>query len=259
MIKLPRTLHIEGSRVQPGQVDLDAIKFTKLKDKLLVVEEKVDGTGVSIYFQNDGLKIAHRGTEVAPSDPEFRPLWDWARHYIDDLYWILGDRYVMFGEWMFHKHHIFYDRLPHFFLESDVYDKQTDFWLSTQAREEILRDKEFIKHVPILDRGRFHKLSGLTGLITRSKYQSEHRPAMLWKFCEMHDLELDKVMHHADKSGLAEGLYIKHEDDEKVIGRYKYVRYEFVDDIVNCGVHWKIQKPVNNLLVSGWVYTPSLW
>lgn len=258
MLKLPRTLHIEGSRLKPGQVDPDAVEFAKLRGEFLVVEEKVDGTGCSIYFDSGGLQIAHRGHIVSGSDSEFNSLFHWAHPRMDDLYYTLEERYVVFGEWMKLKHHIFYDQLPHFFLESDVYDQQTETWLSTKAREKLFHEKEFIHHVPVLDRGKFQKLSELTSLIKRSRYQTEHWPAMLWKYCETRDKELTKVLHHTDKSGLMEGLYIKHEDEEKVLGRYKYVRYEFVNDIINPGVHWKDVASVDNLLRGGWEYTPVL-
>jgi RNA ligase len=257
MLKLPRTLHIEGSRVLPGQVDPDSIKFAKLKDQFLVVEEKVDGSSVSIHF-DESLKIMHRGTEIHDTGGEFGSLWQWSTRYLDDLYYTLEERYVMFGEWMKLKHHIFYDRLPHFFLESDVYDKQTETWLSTAARQKLFHEKRFIYHVPVLDRGKFQKLEDLTNQIQRSCYQSEHWTSLLWKYCETRNQDLSKVLHHTDKSGLMEGLYLKHENEEKVLGRYKYVRYDFVDGIINPGVHWKDVASVDNLLRGGWEHSPVL-
>lgn len=260
MIKLPRTLHIEGSRLKPGQIDPEAVKFSKLRGEFLVVEEKVDGSGVSLCYDG-GLKLYHRGTEITfgSRGREFLSLYHWAIHHIDDLYWLLKERYVMFGEWMKCKHHIFYDRLPHFFLESDVYDRQNDLWLSTKARQELFKDVDFIRHVPVLKQGEFKKLGDLTKLITRSAYQSEHWASLLWKTSEIMEFNLEHTLHHTDKSGLMEGLYIKHEDEQRVLGRYKYVRYEFVDGIVNPGVHWKDLEPIDNLLVDGWSYTPHLY
>ena len=43
MIKYPRTQHIEGSRLQKGDEDLDGVRFRDLKGQHLVVEEKIDG------------------------------------------------------------------------------------------------------------------------------------------------------------------------------------------------------------------------
>ncbi len=257
MLKLPRTLHIEGSRLLPGQVDPEAVEFAKLKGEFLVVEEKVDGSSVSIHYDK-GLKIMHRGAEIHRLGGEFGQLYHWGLRHVDDIYYTLEERYVMFGEWMKLKHHIFYDQLTHLFLESDVYDQQTGLWLSTKAREALFKDKEFIHHVPILDRGKFFKLEDLTNQIQRSRHQSEHWASMLWQYCESRNINLDKVLHHTDKSGLMEGLYIKHEDDDKVLGRYKYIRQAFVDGIINPGVHWKDVKPVENLIRGGWEYTTVL-
>lgn len=242
----------------PGQVDPDAVQFAKLRGEFLVVEEKVDGSGASIH--HDGvMKLQHRGTEIHGLGGEFGALYQWMIHYLDDLYWVLEDRYVMFGEWMKRKHHIFYDRLPAYFLESDVYDKKHDIWLSTKAREALFKDKDFIRHVPILDRGKFQSVKQLTGLIKRSSYQTEHWPSVMWQASETMKFNLEHALHHTDKSGLMEGLYIKHEDDEKVLGRYKYVRYQFVEGIINPGVHWKDLEPIDNLLADGWKYTPHIY
>ena len=41
--KYPRTQHLEGSRLQPGDEDLEAVPFRAIAGRNLVVEEKVDG------------------------------------------------------------------------------------------------------------------------------------------------------------------------------------------------------------------------
>ena len=45
LYKYPRAPHIEGSRLQPGDEDLESIPFDALRRRFLVVEEKVDGCG----------------------------------------------------------------------------------------------------------------------------------------------------------------------------------------------------------------------
>ena len=42
--KYPRTHHLEGSRLQPGDEDLNSVPFSAIKDQYVVVEEKVDGS-----------------------------------------------------------------------------------------------------------------------------------------------------------------------------------------------------------------------
>lgn len=47
------------------------------------------------------------------------------KRYKDRLYEVLGRRYVMYGEWMYAKHTIYYDLLPHYYMEFDVLDRET--------------------------------------------------------------------------------------------------------------------------------------
>ena len=48
MIKYPRTPHLEGSRLQPGDEDLSQIPFSEIAGRNLAVEEKCDGAKGSI-------------------------------------------------------------------------------------------------------------------------------------------------------------------------------------------------------------------
>ena len=41
MYKYPRTPHIEGSRLQPGDEDLDSVPFSVIASQYVTVEEKV--------------------------------------------------------------------------------------------------------------------------------------------------------------------------------------------------------------------------
>ena len=43
ILKYPRTPHLEGSRLQPGDEDLSQIRFSEIAGRHLVVEEKCDG------------------------------------------------------------------------------------------------------------------------------------------------------------------------------------------------------------------------
>jgi hypothetical protein len=249
MIKLPRTLHIEGSGLSSPQ-DPEVVQFNKLSGQFLTVEEKLDGTGVSIFF--DGQlqpQLWHRGSPAAAK--EFHRLHVWVGTYADDLFDILEDRYVLFGEWMLHKHNIFYDRLPTYFFESDIYDRKNEIWLSTFARTSLLAGREFIRSVPVLAAFKPTKLSQLTDLVRQSMYQSSNWAEVLWKKSEKEGFELKTLLSQCDRSDLAEGLYIKHEDEKQVLGRYKYVRREFVENIINSGTHLIDRVPFHNISIQG--------
>lgn len=249
MIKLPRTLHIEGSGLSSAK-DPEVIQFNKLAGEFLTVEEKLDGSSASIFFDSQlQPQLWHRGSPATAK--EFHRLHVWVGTHADDLFDILEDRYILFGEWMLHKHSIFYDRLPTYFFESDIYDRKNEIWLSTFARTSLLRGHDFIRSVPVLAAFKPTKLSQLTDLVRQSMYQSENWAEVLWKKTEKEGLELQKILRECDRSDLAEGLYIKHEDEKQVFGRYKYVRRAFVENIINSGTHLIDQEPIHNISVQG--------
>ena len=230
-----------------GKTDPEAIPFNKLKGEFLVIEEKLDGTGVSIFFDhNYDPCINHRGSRATGA--EFKTLYDWVDHHEDELFDLVGDRYFMFGEWMLHKHTIFYDKLPAYFLESDIYDKHNNIFLSTLGRFNLLFTFPFIESVPILASLKPSSLEQITGLVSNSLYHSDEWEDLLKSKCMEQSVSFGKTIKETDCSGLSEGLYIKHEDDDKIIGRYKYVRYEFVQNILDSGSHLRDRLPIHNVL-----------
>ena len=70
--KYPRTPHLEGSRLQPGDEDLSQVPFSYIKGKHLVVEEKIDGANTAISFSEDGeLLLQSRGHYLTGGNPEW--------------------------------------------------------------------------------------------------------------------------------------------------------------------------------------------
>jgi hypothetical protein len=58
----PRTQHLEGSRLQPGDHDLAAVPYVEVAGRYLVVEEKLDGANTAVSFSADGeLRLQSRG------------------------------------------------------------------------------------------------------------------------------------------------------------------------------------------------------
>src|SRR5512145_2697790 len=116
--KYPRTRHIEGSGLQPDD-DPHVVPFAELKGRYLVVEEKMDGANCGISFDRSGrLQLQSRGHYLlgGPRERQFELLKSWAARYTADLWALLGDRYVLYSEWLYGKHSIFYTDLPHYLL-----------------------------------------------------------------------------------------------------------------------------------------------
>ena len=170
ILKYPRTPHLLGSRQQQGDEDLAIVSPTDLKGRFLVVEEKFDGANSAISFDEDGsLVLQSRGHVLSggPRERQFDLFKRWANAYRGALSHVLGTRYVLYGEWLYARHTIRYDCLPHYFLEFDVFDRDTDEFLSTERRRALLSSTPVVS-VPVLDQGLLNRFEDLIGRSTCS-------------------------------------------------------------------------------------------
>lgn len=248
--KYPRTPHIQGSRSQPGDEDLDNVPFATIQEQHLVIEEKVDGANAAISFTADGqLKLQSRGHYLTGGGREkhFNLFKQWAHTHSSEFWEVLGSRFILFGEWLYAKHTVFYDALPHYFLEYDLLDLETQVFLSTKRRQQLLAGLPLVS-VPVLFTGKLQSYQQMLGLLAKSHYQT---PAYLENFaqaCQQQGLNVELALKQTDQSGLMEGLYIKVEPGDTVTARYKYVRSSFLTTILQSESHWLNRPIIPNLL-----------
>lgn len=256
--KYVRTPHIRGSRFQHGDHDMEAVPWEELAGKHLVIEEKMDGANAGISFSETGeLLLQSRGHYLrgGPREKHFALLKQWASARQEELRQLLGSRYVMYGEWMFAKHTFFYDSLPHYFMEFDVLDTQTGYFLSTPARDKLLRFASDVAYpVKVLWAGEFDKLETLKSMIVKSYFITDQRIQNLTQAALDAGVEPQEAFKHTDMSERMEGLYIKWEDKDHVLGRYKFVRESFTNAILDQETHWH-DRPIiqNKLAPDAWV------
>jgi hypothetical protein len=253
VFKYPRTAHLEGSRLQPGDEDLEAVPFARLAGRPLVIEEKLDGANAAISFDADGaLLLQSRGHYLTGGERErhFALFKTWAAAHQDALRGVLGSRYIVYGEWLYAKHTVFYDRLPHYFLEFDVLDVETQQFLATSRRRQLLDGLPLVS-VPVLHEGPLARLPQLTKLVGRSLYKRDDWREQLRAAAVERGLDPERVARETDASDEAEGLYVKHEEDGRVVGRYKWIRASFLTSVVDSGTHWLARPIVPNGLAEG--------
>ena len=248
--KYPRTRHLEGSRLQPGDEDLEAAPFRALAGRHLVVEEKVDGANCAISFTPAGeLRLQSRGHYLTGGAREkhFNLFKQWAQVHAGALRQRIGSRYVVYGEWLYAKHTVFYDRLPHYFLEFDVLDTRTDRFLDTPLRRELLAGLP-VTSVPVLFSGKLSRMEELVGLLGPSHFIRPGHLERLRRQCRKRGLDPERAVQETDRSTAMEGLYVKVEEERAVTERYKYIRAAFLQAVFAAEGHWLNRPILPNLL-----------
>ena len=243
--KYPRTPHLEGSRLQPGDEDLAQIPFDTIAGRVVTVEEKIDGANSAVSFDPDGrLLLQSRGHYLTGGyrEKHFQFMKTWAQAQQQVIYGRLGSRYIMYGEWMYAKHTIFYDALPHYFMEFDVFDREQGMYLDTASRRALL-DGLPVCPVPVLARRAFRSLEELTALLGPSNYIRPGHIERLTAYCDANGEDTAVRVAETDPSVTMEGLYIKVEEDGRVIDRMKFVRASFLQNVAQSGTHW-LNRPI---------------
>lgn len=246
--KYPRTPHLAGSRLQPGDEDLSQTPFAELAGRHLVVEEKLDGANSAISFTGDGrLRLQSRGHFLGggPRERQFAPFKSWANLVAPILWPVLGARFVLYGEWLYAKHTVFYDALPHYFCEFDILDRRTGAFLDTPARHAMLAGTPVVS-VPVLRAGVFATLGELTGLVAPSTVRTPAWRESLRVAAVKAGADPARTVSETDPGDEMEGLYVKAEAGGQVLGRYKWVRAGFAQAILDSGSHWADRPIVPN-------------
>ena len=251
ILKYPRTPHLEGSRLQPGDEGQGHVRLASLRGRHAVVEEKLDGANVGISFTSGGeLLLQSRGHYLCGGGRErhFALFKQWAAAHEARLLERLEDRYVMYGEWLYAKHSVSYDRLPHFFCEFDLYDRAAGVFLSTPRRLALLAGSPIVS-APVVHEGALpQRVKALQALVRPSLAKSARWQEAFEQSVERQALDLALAWKQTDKSTLSEGLYIKIENETEVLGRYKWVRPDFVQTILDSGSHHSTRPVIPNAL-----------
>lgn len=219
--KFPSTPYIETNI--PIKRSDKILQENELKDIFhypISIEEKIDGANLGISFDDNGnLQLQNRGTYLyRPLEGQWKPLEAWIRLHEDRIFDEIVNRYILFGEWCYAKHSIYYNMLPDWFIGFDIYDIERQKFLSVPLRDTLLH-KMGVKIVPRLGYG-IYCVQELDQFLGKSKYGNED----------------------------CEGIYIRQDQGDYLKYRAKIVRKEFRQSILG---HWskeilKCNKVVGN-------------
>jgi len=245
IIKYPRTPHLEGSRLQPGDEDLSQVPFHAIAGRHIVIEEKIDGANSAVSFTASGdMRLQSRGHFLTGGyrEKHYDLFKQWATVQRNSLWQALGSRYVMYGEWLYAKHSIYYDALPHYFMEFDILDRETGRFLDTPSRREISRRLP-VCSAAVLGEGAFGSLPQVLSFLGDSHYITADHLAHLRAAALREGLDPERICRETDDRRTMEGLYIKVEENGQVTERVKYVRNTFLQVVEASQTHW-LERPI---------------
>lgn len=207
--KFPSTPHIIFTSPNISRSDklLDPGKKEILLSNVISIEEKIDGANLGISFGPSGdLLLQNRGQYLLPPlSGQWKTLPSWISAHQEKLFDVLEDRYILFGEWSYAKHSIYYSKLPDWFIGFDIYDIISQKFLSVLSRNKAFKNAEIVP-VPEIKYGTF-TMDDINRLLGPSAFGDSP----------------------------CEGLYFRYDVGDWLEIRAKYVRTSFVQSIDK---HW---------------------
>jgi hypothetical protein len=169
--KYPRIPYVYSSPAVSGE---DRVLATAERDRLLsadvLVEEKLDGMNVMLWVEDGAPRVGTRGgADTVDRSGERGRLRAWAAGRADQLADCLGDRFVVYGEWLRARHVVAYDRLPAYLVGFDVLDRTAGDFLET-ARRDVLLSGLGIPRPPTRFRGVLGSRDSLDAILGRSAF-----------------------------------------------------------------------------------------
>ena len=155
--KWPKTFRILISEINvKGKYYLSDDQVKLLLAGEVSITEKVDGCNVGIIKTKDGFRLQKRGGLVGLSEhPQYNMLKAWSQNNYNKLIQ-LPENTILFAEFLYAKHTIFYDALTDYFLAFDLYNyKERKHY----HRDELTKlcDTLGLCYVPEVARGHFKK------------------------------------------------------------------------------------------------------
>jgi hypothetical protein len=145
---------------------------TRLLQQPVVVEEKLDGTNVSLWAREGIVASTLRsGSTGMDRGNQLGALRAWTSEHSDQLLQVLRDETMLYAEWLFWAHSITYDSLPSYLIGIDLWHPDRGF-ASVDRRNEQLAVAG-VPTPPELFRGVVRDLATLGRLLERSRVGSE--------------------------------------------------------------------------------------
>lgn len=208
--KYEKTSRIQNSAIKvSGKQTLSSKETQALLTGKIIVEEKIDGanTGIIGGKKDKPFSLQKRGSLIDISEhPQFGRFKAWTMHKYSDLMKVKYP-YIVYGEFMWATHHIYYDSLPDWFICFDIWNGKE--YVNRKEKEKICSDLN-VEVVHLLFEGYIDSVNDVVQYVYGpSAYSSDH-----------------------DR----EGVQIKNYKKQM---RGKIVNPAFVKEVDEDGTHWR--------------------
>ncbi|RYH15957.1 AAA family ATPase [archaeon] len=176
-LKFPRTSHAVnlGAATRDDKVLplLDLQTWIKTEE-LFVVEEKVDGANMGISIVEGQIRVQNRSHYISSQyHAQFELLDQWLAKHATELYEVLiPDKHILYGEWVYATHSVYYNGLEDWFIAYDLFDVEQQCFWSRDRLVQLLAPTS-IKVVKVLYEGYFRSIEEITALVRGSSYYGD--------------------------------------------------------------------------------------
>lgn len=179
----PRIAHLKESLNRTAD-DLESVSIFDLIGKEIKIFEKLDGANVGFTWntKDDCAMVRNREHILSKnyqkntkSKIQFRPLWNFVAEHKKDILWISKELSLMpiiYGEWLYAEHSLPYNGLKSLFYAFDIYDPESNRFLTEQYAEELCLNR--FQFVPLLWKGILTDVSTVESLLYHKSLFSEN-------------------------------------------------------------------------------------
>lgn len=141
--KFPRTEHLYNNKnISNDDKILDKNIYNSFFNNDVHISEKIDGSQLGFSIdENFQIRAQCRSHYVSSNyHSQYKLLDNWIKQHSTELFEILDQNTILFGEWLYAKHSIYYDKLPDYFIAFDLYDKNNKIFYNRNILENKLKN-----------------------------------------------------------------------------------------------------------------------
>ena len=127
-------------------------------------------------------------------------------------------------------------------MEFDILDRETDCFLDMPSRRAIT-SRLPVCSAAVLAEGEFTHIEDVLKYLGDSNYITANHIARLRDAAAREGQDPDRICRETDHRRMMEGLYIKVEEDGRVVDRMKFVRATFLQVVEESKTHW-LERPI---------------